>query len=155
MFRMPTVGAATLPPRLQLRQISHPLEVPRRTRPLLHLGSATIVRFVFDQSSLPWTFSPRSAGCFGSKRCTSSTCHDQKCSILIWRLLGLGPFRSRCRRRSRAASCYPSLLRPAFASSRIGSRGDDVRYDEFSDKFFCNLSQASPPLHLFYFYMLF
>ena len=34
---------------------------------------------------------------------------------------------------------------PAFASSRIGSRSVDVRYDEFSDKFFCNFSQASPP----------
>ncbi|XP_051201518.1 uncharacterized protein [Lolium perenne] len=43
----------------------------------------------------------------------------------------------------------------AFASSRIGSRSVDVRYDEFSDKFFCCFSQASPPLHLFYFYMLF
>ncbi|XP_071680960.1 uncharacterized protein [Lolium perenne] len=30
---------------------------------------------------------------------------------------------------------------PAFASSRIGSRSGDVRYDEFSDKFFCSFSQ--------------
>ena len=48
-----------------------------------------------------------------------------------------------------------TLCVPAFASSRIGSRSVVVRYDEFSDKFFCSFSQASPPLHLFYFYMLF
>ncbi|XP_071679314.1 uncharacterized protein [Lolium perenne] len=30
----------------------------------------------------------------------------------------------------------------AFASSRIGSRSVDVRYDEFSDKFFCSFSQV-------------
>nr|XP_051226296.1 uncharacterized protein LOC127344118 [Lolium perenne] len=31
---------------------------------------------------------------------------------------------------------------PAFASSRIGSRSGDVRYDEFSDKFFYSFSQV-------------
>nr|XP_051219293.1 uncharacterized protein LOC127336518 [Lolium perenne] len=36
----------------------------------------------------------------------------------------------------------PAQYSAAFASSRIGSRSGVVRYDEFSDKFFCSFSQV-------------
>nr|XP_051183048.1 uncharacterized protein LOC127296861 isoform X1 [Lolium perenne]XP_051183049.1 uncharacterized protein LOC127296861 isoform X2 [Lolium perenne]XP_051183050.1 uncharacterized protein LOC127296861 isoform X3 [Lolium perenne] len=43
----------------------------------------------------------------------------------------------------RAQPSAPRANHPlAFASSRIGSRSVDVRYDEFSDKFFCSFSQV-------------
>nr|XP_051201174.1 uncharacterized protein LOC127314696 isoform X1 [Lolium perenne] len=44
--------------------------------------------------------------------------------------------------RGSRSSASLAQIHPAFASSRIGSRSGDVRYVEFSDKFFCSFSQV-------------
>nr|XP_051198906.1 uncharacterized protein LOC127312407 isoform X1 [Lolium perenne] len=62
--------------------------------------------------------------------------------LIHWALAHFSPVAA-VARSQQPTSCCRSQARAAFASSRIGSRSVDVRYDEFSDKFFSSFSQAS------------
>nr|XP_051190152.1 uncharacterized protein LOC127303463 [Lolium perenne] len=101
---------------------SAPTRRPRRTHARIREPSTTTARFDTDGHCLRHARqSPRRTPC-----------------LHAWTLRQRG---RRVARRPHLSASRASPV-PAFASSRIGSRSGDVRYDLFSDKFFCSFSQV-------------